>query len=105
MSYQQHPVHPPAYEIARWSEDGKTLLNAADRVKWSKDIPLPGIGTKINVKMNSLGPATVKGYFTEYGWLGLLVEFHNPPAWWIKQNGRPAPDKLGHVFAIEFEVI
>lgn len=71
---------------------------------WGGDKALPPVGTRIQVTMNQLGPGTVRGYFVEYDWLGLLVELHNPPQWWIKQNGG-SKRKLAHVFGIEFSYI
>jgi len=54
--------------------------------------------------MNQLGPATVKGYFIEHGWLGLLCEFHDPPDWWKRQNAKE-PGRLGHIFGTEFKPV
>jgi hypothetical protein len=96
--YEKHDALP-AYEPAQWN--GDTLLNRDAPVKWGgKDAP-PAVGSKIKVTMNNLGPATVKGYFVEEGWLGLLVDFHAPPEWWVKQNGYSKP--LGHIFGPEFK--
>lgn len=72
--------------------------------KWSGDEEPPAIGTKIRISMNGIGPAIVRGYFVECGWLGLLTEVLSPPDWWVRQNvkpGQPAP--LGHVFGVEFK--
>lgn len=54
-------------------------------LKWSGEEPPPPLGTEIIVEFNHLGPAKVLGYFTEYGWLGLEVELHSPPDWWVRQ--------------------
>jgi hypothetical protein len=76
----------------------------ADKMKWSGEDEPPAIGTKIRITMNGIGPAIVRGYFVEYGWLGLLTEVLSPPDWWIKQNREPGkPDPLGHVFGVEFK--
>lgn len=99
-TYAKHDTLP-AYELAQWDADGRTVLNK-DAVKWGNEgIAPPAIGTRIQVTMNNLGPGTVRGYFTECGWLGLLVEFHEPPQWWVKQNAPNRP--LGHIFGIEFK--
>jgi hypothetical protein len=89
----------PAYSFARW--EGDELLNRDAPVKWSNDLPPPAIGTKVHVTMNRLGTGVVRGYFVECGWLGLLVEFLNPPEWYVKQNSHSNP--LGHVFGAEFQ--
>lgn len=107
MAYQTHETLPKWVQ-AEWSSDGSaTPLNwSPERVLWAGQenrgtLTPPAIGTKIIVTMNSIGPGTVRGYFTEDGYLGLLVELHKPPKWWIEQNpSRP----LGHIFGPEFKL-
>ncbi len=93
----------PTYEAARY-DDPKvaTPANAAPgKTLWGGQDAPPAIGSKVHVTMNGLGSGTVRGYFVEYDWLGILVELHNPPAWWTKQNPqRP----LAHIFGIEFKL-
>lgn len=90
----------PGYVTAKWG-DGE-LINRDAAIKWGGVEPPPPIGTEITVNFNGLGPATVKGYFVEVGWLGLLVRLRKPPAWWAQQNPtRP----LAHVFGPEFMVL
>lgn len=92
----------PAYVAPEWSDDGRRCLNTDD-VRWSGLIAPPPVGTRIKVKMNNLGEATVKGYFVEDNWLGLLVRLHNPPEWHRKQDAnRPAGPS--HIFGCEFEL-
>lgn len=86
----------PAFEKARWSEDGMEVLNE-DVVKWSGDNPPPAIGTEVEALFNNLGRGKVVGYFVEYKWLGVLVQFLDPPGWYKRQNG----SKPGHVFGME----
>jgi len=69
-----------------------------DAVRWSGKAPPPAIGEKVTVSMNGLGEATVVGYFTKEGWLGLLTKLDNPPDWYVKQNGG---NKVGHIFGAE----
>jgi len=57
-------------------------------LKWSASFPLPQLHDIITVTMNGLGKATVVGYFTESGYLGVHVSFHNPPKWWKEQRNR-----------------
>lgn len=70
--------------------------------KWSGEDEPPAIGTKIRVTINGIGPAIVRGYFVECGWLGLLVDVLSPPDWWVKQNVKPGqPYPRSHVFGVE----
>ena len=66
--------------------------------KWSGNSAVPAIGATVRVRINSIGTATVLRYFTEHGYLGVLVQPENPPAWYVKQNGRYSPC---HVFGAE----
>lgn len=72
-----------------------------DVVKWINSAPPPAVGTDVIILFNGLGRGTVKGYFVEENYLGLLVQIHNKPDWYVKQNG---PDRLGHVFGPEFKL-
>jgi len=54
-------------------------------LKWSGKMPLPGIGDRIYVRMNSLGWAKVEGYYESAGYLGLMVLPEDPPEWYIRQ--------------------
>jgi hypothetical protein len=57
------------------------------RLAWSgRGMPLPNIGATVNVTMNNLGLATVMGYFSEGGYLGIMTRLHNPPEWLKKQK-------------------
>lgn len=80
---------------------------AIEHMKWSGKGHIPAIGTEVNVRLNGLGRAVVKGHFVEHGWVGLLVDFLDPPAWWLKQNASEIADAngqlLGHVFGAEIE--
>ena len=72
---------------------------------WASDRPMPSVGDKIHVTMNGLGYATVIGFFVEKGspetnYIGLKVEFLNPPEWFLKHNGGNVP---GYVFPRECE--
>ena len=71
--------------------------------KWSGEKEPPPVGAKINVRINGVGPGIVKGYFVEYGWLGVLHDVLDPPAWWIKQNVVDGKKPLGHAFGVEIE--
>ena len=71
-----------------------------EKLRWVCKNPIPPVGTKVNVKINGIGESTVLRYFVEYGFIGLLVQPVNPPAWYIKQNGADEPC---HVFPAECE--
>ena len=68
--------------------------------QWISRKAIPAVGETINVRINSIGASVVKKYFVEHGFLGLLVQPLNPPAWYIKQNGADEPC---HVFPAEVE--
>ena len=71
-----------------------------EKLRWVCKNPIPPVGSKVNVKINGIGESTVLRYFVEYGFIGLLVQPTNPPAWYIKQNGADEPC---HVFPAECE--
>ena len=62
-----------------------------EELQWSSDKPIPPVGTEIDVPMNNIGRSKVLKYFVEHGFIGLLVQPLNPPAWYIKQNGADEP--------------
>jgi len=57
-----------------------------EELQWSSDKPIPPVGTEIDVPMNGIGRSKVLKYFVEHGFIGLLVQPFNPPAWYRKQN-------------------
>ena len=71
-----------------------------EELQWASDKSIPSVGTKVNVRMNSIGESVVLKYFVEHGFIGLLVQPLDPPAWYIKQNGKDEPC---HVYPIETE--
>ena len=83
-------------KLPKWQygHGGEPPLNLpvknGDTVTWSATSDPPAIGAKVEVSVNDIGPATVLGYFVEYGWLGVCVEPSDPPEWYVKQNGRHA---------------
>ena len=92
------------------TNDPKVFLDAEGKeMKWSGEIPPPAIGAQINVTMNRIGPAIVKGYFESCGRLGIMMLPINPPDWLIRQR-KDNPGKLkwqkegiGCVFGTEFK--
>lgn len=95
-SYRVHDTVPTDLVLVPGGRhrDADTPANAVLRennaiTKWSGvSLVIPAIGEPIRVTMNGIGDGTVTGYFTEHGWFGLLVKPRNPPAWYVKQNGR-----------------
>jgi hypothetical protein len=59
---------------------------------WSGKMPLPAIGDRIYITMNSIGPAIVKGYFESEGYVGVMTLALNPPKWLQDQRKREAKD-------------
>lgn len=99
---------PPPFEAPQWDPDkaNASVLNR-DAIKWgglakNGTATPPAIGAEVYVTMNKLGPATVRGYFVVDNWLGVLVEFKDPPQWWIDQN---PTEPLGHIFGPEFRIV
>jgi hypothetical protein len=70
--------------------------------KWSGKMPVPAIGDRLYVNMNSFGNGTVRGYFVEHGWQGVYIEPNSPPGWWLKQNAKD-PIRCCMIFGIELE--
>jgi hypothetical protein len=100
QNYRQYKQLPEGW-ISYQPKDGEEPPEAP---KWSGDKAPPAVGDKVRISMNGIGPAIVRGYFVEYGWLGVLTEVLNPPKWWVEQNvkpGKPAP--LGHAFGVEIK--
>lgn len=63
----------------------KAALMDDPRIKWSGRDPVPAIGATVHVYMNHLGDGIVRGYAVSHGWLFILCDLPNPPAWWVKQ--------------------
>lgn len=67
-------------------------------LQYVSDKPMPKVGDAITVEINGIGKGTVTGFFVEHGFIGLMVKPHNPPEWYLKQNGG---NVSGHVFPAE----
>ena len=65
---------------------GRYLDASGEPMKWSGTFPLPAIGDRVYLRINSIGWGYVKGYAEVEGFLGLMVEPLDPPAWYIKQG-------------------
>jgi hypothetical protein len=78
----------PVYSTSVKDQHGDPIIeNYSDEVAlWSGEQAPPTVGTKVTAYMNNLGPATVKGYFIEHGWLGVYLSLRQPPEWWKRQT-------------------
>jgi len=77
-----------------------------EKLAWGSDQPFPAVGSEVTVKINGIGRSTVLKYFVEYGFIGLLVQPIDPPAWYRKQNESKTDSALYdwepcHVFPAE----
>jgi hypothetical protein len=61
------------------------------------------IGGKVRVHVNGLGPGTVTGYWSQAGYLGVMVKLESPPKWYDDQRIRDGRDRDApcHVFGAE----
>ena len=69
---------------------------------WSgKFMPMVGdiVGT------SQWGVATVTGFFTEDGFLGVELSPHDPPEWWIDQMERGGHDRTLQLFGAEIRAL
>ena len=71
-----------------------------EKLQWVCNKPMPAVGSEVNVKINGIGRSKVLKFFVEYGFIGMLVQPFDPPAWYVKQNGADEPC---HVFPAECE--
>jgi len=61
-------------------------------VSWS-NARLPEIGGRVNVRVNAMGPGTVRSYFIEgttHRFIGVAVELDVNPEWRKGMDGKPA---------------
>src|ERR1017187_3156625 len=72
-------------------DDGFALYDSGEeRLRWSAPFPLPAIGSRIFITMNSIGWASVEGFFAEDGYVGVMTNAENPPEYLRKQRERAA---------------
>lgn len=70
-------------EIISVTKENKSDISI---LKWSGEFPIPAIGSTIRSKRNDLGTAVVLNYAIQFGYVGLVVLFDDPPKWYIEQN-------------------
>jgi len=100
MTYRIHTTLPD-YVQAEEDEAGKPT-NKGSKPVWSGIGKPPVIGDTVEVGINDRGRGTVRSYFVDSGWLGVLVDLEAPPATYLKQCGGNPPC---HVFGAELTVL
>ena len=92
--YLEHGTTCPAWEGVNIGPDKFPLpAKGLDNARWGGKFDVPAVGSHVQVTYNGLGTATVDGYFTEGGFLGLLLTLDKPT-----RNGSRC-----HSFGTEFE--
>jgi hypothetical protein len=78
----------------RTGKDGHAVyLNFEGKeVLWSAKFPIPAIGQRVYIAMNSIGWAVVKGYFESCGFVGVMTLPSKPPKYLREQNKRDRKD-------------
>ena len=95
MTYTEHGTTLPDYSFAFDSED-EPVPNPK-HLRWSDNLPPPSIGAKTRA-LGDLGEGQVVGYFSEHGYLGVLIRLDAPPKWFVEQNGATTPC---HIYGAE----
>jgi hypothetical protein len=63
---------------------------------WSGQLPMPALGSMVQVSMNNLGMGSLEDYVLREGYIGLRVQLHAPPDWYTRQNdGNPVATVYG----------
>ncbi|MGI4741286.1 MAG: hypothetical protein ACRYG7_39475 [Janthinobacterium lividum] len=78
----------------------QTLAELPAGLTWSGTQPVPAIGARVHLYLNSFGPAQVTAYFHADGYLGVVCAPEVLPAWFQQQS--PGV-REGHFFGIELE--
>jgi len=88
MANQEHFFIDRPKATGQVSTDGFATYTSDEfeGLKWSAKFPLPQLGQRIYVTMNSIGWATVKGFFESAGFVGVMTLAENPPQWLKKQR-------------------
>jgi hypothetical protein len=94
--YLEHGATVPAWEGVNIGADKLPLpAKGLDNARWGGKFDVPAVGERVRVTYNGLGTATVAGYFTEGGFLGLLLDLDAPSP--VSGHSR------AHAFGTEFE--
>ncbi|MTJ93906.1 MAG: hypothetical protein F8N36_13770 [Desulfovibrio sp.] len=100
QSYQEYEQFPE-YRTGRLPS-GALDKSVTEIPKWNSEAPPPAKGSYVHCRINAIGPCIVTGYFTEDGYLGILVKLLDPPAWHIRQQGY---NTTAHLFGPEFSML
>ena len=114
MANQEHFFIDRPKATGQVSADGFATYTSDEfeDLKWSARFPLPQIGQRIYITMNSIGWATVKGFFESAGFVGVMALAENPPKWLKEQRKRDKStnqpqwikDGIGCEFGAEIEL-
>lgn len=95
-------------EQTETAQEPETILTRGDVTgKWS-NAHQPEIGDRVKITFNGLGTGTVKGFFVESGWLGVVVQPDEGqrPQWHIDQFKRNGYTFTGYqVFGAEVKFL
>lgn len=98
MSERFYISQPRATSSTKEGPNGPLPVYHADGVPidmmWSGKMPLPAMGDRVYLKINSIGWAKVEGFCESHGYLGLLCRPENPPEWYVKQTKRNAEETV-----------
>ncbi len=91
---RDHAVLPRWYPYDSGGAEGLDNRDMTRGHAWSGGEDPPAVGAEVDVYVNMIGKATVTGYWTEHGFLGVLVLPHDPAIWYAEQNGVDTPCHL-----------
>ena len=99
------PPLPVIVTARRKAPDGSLMspTNIGQELLWSNLKEPPAIGQSVRINFNSLGRGAVESYFTEHGWLGVIVKLDDPPDWHKRQTAGKENEGKALVFGIELE--
>ncbi len=99
--YLEHGETVPAWEGVNVGADKLPLpAKGLDNARWGGSHDVPAIGARVRVTYNGLGAGTVSAYFTEGGFLGLIIDLDAPAFGGMAKPGHSA---RAHAFGTEFE--
>jgi hypothetical protein len=62
---------------------------------WSNvDLPLPSVGDRVYLAINSIGYGRVEGYCISHGFLGVIAKPEDPPGWFTHQRRNMAQESV-----------
>lgn len=96
MSYTEHDTLPD-FVLAEQDETGATTNHGGTAV-WSGLTTPPAVGETVYIDANQRGFGTVRGYFLQTGWLGVIIDLLDPPNSYIDRHGGNVPC---HAFGAE----